>query len=142
MSINNSWFIPLAELSDDDIKMLIDEGIRELTKWSKSLVFVDNQCSFNSYEKHEGIKQISREEALDLLYQYNQGKKASMKERFTNRKVVKGAEAGPFTVTQDEGMAKDYESLIEVETESKSDSFAYYFVNDGKADLFIAGLNK
>lgn len=64
-----------------------------------------------------------------------------MKEQFRERKIVQGSSAGEFTVTEDGGMAEDHERLVEITTEDDRHLNAYYFVNDDKADSFIAGLS-
>jgi hypothetical protein len=65
-----------------------------------------------------------------------------MKEKFRERKIVQGSSAGEFTATEDGGMAKDYEKLIEIVTYDDRYENAYYFVDSEKADLFIAELDE
>lgn len=65
-----------------------------------------------------------------------------MREQFRERKIVQGSSAGEFTVTEDGGMAKDYEKLIEIVTYDDRYENAYYFVDNEKADLFIAELDE
>lgn len=66
----------------------------------------------------------------------------TMKEKFRERKIVQGSSAGEFTATEDGGMAKDYEKLIEIVTYDDRYENAYYFVDSEKADLFIAELDE